>query len=237
LKADVVNGAAVRKMNFILVHGKSGNTATDHKRRFDGAKELKDTLDMHFNAAHLMILGDFNDDLDSTISTGINPAITSYDPIVKDSTDSDRYKSLSLILSNNGSYSVLGYEDVVDHLVISNELEDLYVSGSVRLVRSVESWIADYANTTSDHYPLLSRFLMPSGGVTSIVNYDPREIRLAIKGNPAIRQLHFDCLPASGKLGFEVYSSGGVPVYKSKIFNVLIPLILQTQHLEPICYA
>ena len=221
LKADVVNGAAVRKMNFILVHGKSGNTATDHKRRFDGAKELKDTLDMHFNAAHLMILGDFNDDLDSTISTGINPAITSYDPIVKDSTDSDRYKSLSLILSNNGSYSVLGYEDVVDHLVISNELEDLYVSGSVRLVRSVESWIADYANTTSDHYPLLSRFLMPSGGVTSIVNYDPREIRLAIKGNPAIRQLHFDCLPASGKLGFEVYSSGGVPVYKSKIFNVL----------------
>jgi hypothetical protein len=221
LKADVVNGSAVRKMNFILVHGKSGNTATDHKRRFDGAKELKDTLDAHFNAAHLMILGDFNDDLDSTISTGINPALTSYDPIVKDSTDSDRYKSLSLLLSNTGSYSVLGYEDVVDHLVISNELEDLYIPGSVRLVRSVESWIADYANTTSDHYPLLSRFLMPSGGVTAIANYDPMEIRLSIKGNPAVRQLYLECLPATGKLGLEVYTIRGEPVYKSRTFNVL----------------
>ena len=221
MKADVVNGTSIRKINFILVHGKSGNTSTDHKRRFDGAKELKDTLDANFNAAHVMILGDFNDDLDSTISTGISPALTSYDPIVKDSTDNDRYKSPSIILSNNGSYSVLGYEDVVDHLVISNELEDLYIPGSVRLVRAVESWITDYANTTSDHYPLLSRFLMPTGGVTAITNYDPSEIKLSIKGNPVVRQLKVDFLPAAGTISLEVYNISGAPVYKSKTMKVL----------------
>jgi hypothetical protein len=221
MKADVVNGTSIRKINFILVHGKSGNTSTDHKRRFDGAKELKDTLDANFNAAHVMILGDFNDDLDSTISTGISPALTSYDPIVKDSTDNDRYKSPSIILSNNGSYSVLGYEDVVDHLVISNELEDLYIPGSVRLVRAVESWITDYANTTSDHYPLLSRFLMPTGGVTAISNYDPSEIKLSIKGNPVVRQLKVDFLPAAGTISLEVYNISGAPVYKSKTMKVL----------------
>jgi len=221
MKADVVNGTSIRKINFILVHGKSGNTSTDHKRRFDGAKELKDTLDAQFNAAHLMILGDFNDDLDSTISTGINPALSSYDPIVKDSTDNDRYKSTSMILSNNGSNSVLGYEDVVDHLIISNELEDLYIPGSVRLVRTVESWISDYANTTSDHYPLFSRFLMPTGGVTAITNYDPSEIKLSIKGNPVIRQLNVDVLPAAGTLSTEVYNMSGTPVYKSKAMKVL----------------
>jgi hypothetical protein len=221
MRADVVNGTSTRKINFLLVHGKSGNTSTDHKRRLDGAKELKDTLDANFNAAHLILLGDFNDDLDSTISTGITPALTSYDPIVKDSTDSDRYKSLSMILSNNGSYSVLGYEDVVDHLVISNELEDLYVPGSVRLVRAVESWISDYANTTSDHYPLLSRFLMPSGGVTAITNYDPSEIKLVIKGNPAIRQLNGDFIPSAGTISMEVYNIDGTPVYKSRTMKVL----------------
>jgi len=221
MKADVVNGTSTRKINFILVHGKSGNTSTDHKRRLDGAKELKDTLDANFNAAHLILLGDFNDDLDSTISTGITPALTSYDPIVKDSTDNDRYKSLSMILSNNGSYSVLGYEDVVDHLVISNELEDLYVPGSVRLVRAVESWISDYANTTSDHYPLLSRFLMPTGGVTAITNYDPSEIKLVIKGNPAIRQLNGDFIPSAGTISLEVYNIDGTPIYNSKTMKVL----------------
>jgi hypothetical protein len=221
LRADIVNGSAIRKMNFILVHGKSGNTSSDHKRRFDGAKELKDTLDLHFNAAHLMLLGDFNDDLDSTISTGISPALTSYDPIVRDSTDADRYKSLSLQLSKTNSYSVIGYEDVVDHLIISNELEDLYIQGSVRLVRSVESWVNDYANTTSDHYPLLSRFLMPTGGITSITAYDPNEIGLSINGNPAVRQLSIDYWPATGKITFEVYTASGVSIYQSKTMNVI----------------
>jgi hypothetical protein len=115
----------------------------------------------------------------------------------------------------------LGYEDVVDHLVISNELEDLYVPGSVRLVRAVESWISDYANTTSDHYPLLSRFLMPTGGVTAITNYDPSEIKLVIKGNPAIRQLNGNFIPSAGTISMEVYNIDGTPVYKSKTMKVL----------------
>ncbi|MEY3577315.1 MAG: hypothetical protein RL394_898, partial [Bacteroidota bacterium] len=64
LQADVVNGTATKKMNFVLVHGKSGSTESDHLRRKDGAKELKDSLDANFNASNVIILGDYNDDLD-----------------------------------------------------------------------------------------------------------------------------------------------------------------------------
>ena len=213
LQADVVNGTATKKMNFILVHGKSGSTASDHLRRKDGAKELKDTLDASFNAANIIILGDYNDDLDSTISEGVNPALSSYDDIVKDSTDADRYKAVSMILSNTGHNSLIGYSDFIDHVIISNELEADYINGSVRLIREVNDWIANYATTTADHMPVVSRYLLPSSGTTSIANYNPDQIGLTLLQNPVRNKLNFKLNPASGNLKFDVLSISGQSIF------------------------
>lgn len=213
LQADVVNGTATKKMNFILVHGKSGSTASDHVRRKDGAKELKDTLDASFNAANVIILGDYNDDLDSTISEGVNPALTSYDDIVKDSTDADRYKSVSMILSNTGHNSLIGYSDFIDHVIISNELEADYINGSVRLIREVNDWIANYATTTADHMPVMSRYLLPSSGTTAVTNYDPNQIGLTLIQNPVRNKVELKLNPAAGNLKFDVLSISGQSIF------------------------
>lgn len=213
LQADVVNGTATKKMNFILVHGKSGSTASDHLRRKDGAKELKDTLDASFNAANVIILGDYNDDLDSTISEGVNPALTSYDDIVKDSTDADRYKSVSMILSNTGHNSLIGYSDFIDHVIISNELEADYINGSVRLIREVNDWITNYATTTADHMPVVSRYLLPSSGTTAVANYNPDQIGLTLVQNPVRNKVNFKLNPASGNLKFDVLSISGQSIF------------------------
>jgi hypothetical protein len=219
LQADVVNGTATKKMNFILVHGKSGSTASDHLRRKDGAKELKDTLDASFNAASVIILGDYNDDLDSTISEGVNPALSSYDDIVKDSTDADRYKSVSMILSNTGHNSLIGYSDFIDHVIISNELEADYINGSVRLIREVNDWIANYATTTADHMPVVSRYLLPSSGTTAVTNYDPNQIGLTLIENPVRNKVEFKLNPAAGKLKFDILSIAGQSIFNGPLMN------------------
>ncbi len=219
LQADVVNGTATKKMNFILVHGKSGSTASDHLRRKDGAKELKDTLDASFNAASIIILGDYNDDLDSTISEGVSPALSSYDDIVKDSTDADRYKAVSMILSKTGHNSLIGYSDFIDHVIISNELEADYINGSVRLIREVNDWITDYANTTADHMPVLSRYLLPSAGTTAVNNYNPDQIGLTIVQNPIRNRLEVKLNPAAGKLKFDILSVAGQSIFNGQQMN------------------
>jgi hypothetical protein len=45
---------------------------------------MKDSLDACFSNSNVMILGDYNDDLVSTISTVSGP-VSSWDPILKDS--------------------------------------------------------------------------------------------------------------------------------------------------------
>jgi hypothetical protein len=219
LQADVVNGTATKKMNFILVHGKSGSTASDHLRRKDGAKELKDTLDASFNAASVIILGDYNDDLDSTISEGVNPALSSYVDIVKDSTDADRYKAISMILSNTGHNSMIGYNDFIDHVIISNELEADYINGSVRLIREVNDWIANYATTTADHIPVLSRYLLPSSGTTAVNSFDPNQIGLTLIQNPVKNRVELKLNPEAGKLKFDIISISGHTIYNGVQFN------------------
>lgn len=219
LQADVVNGTATKKMNFILVHGKSGSTASDHQRRKDGARELKDTLDASFNAANVIILGDYNDDLDSTISEGVSPALTSYDDIVKDSTDADRYKSISMILSNTGHNSMIGYNDFIDHVIISNELEADYINGSARLIREVNDWIANYATTTADHIPVLSRYLLPSSGTTAVNTYNPDRIGLTLVQNPVKNRVEVRLNPEAGKLKFDIISLSGHTIYNGVQFN------------------
>jgi endonuclease/exonuclease/phosphatase family metal-dependent hydrolase len=159
VNADATINGITRNINFVVLHGKSGDALSDYNSRKAGADELKDTLDAQFSNANIILLGDYNDDLDISISApaGGGP-VTSYTTIISDSTDADSYKSLSLPLSNAGLRSTKANSDVIDHIVVSNELQAVFVPGSVQLRKDMEDAIADYAMTTSDHYPVIARF-------------------------------------------------------------------------------
>lgn len=47
---------------------------------------------------------------------------------------------------------------MIDHVVVSNELAAVFVPGSVQLRKDLEDQITDYALTTSDHYPVVTRY-------------------------------------------------------------------------------
>lgn len=164
--ADVTKNGETRTVHFIVIHGKAntGTTAEQidaYNRRKAAAQELKDTLDAQFASANIILLGDFNDDLDRTIAptTGAD-TVSSYQPIVVDSTDANHYKSVTLILSNAGLSSTVNNPEMIDHVVISNELDGSYINESATIFTDIESLatITNYANTTSDHYPVLTRY-------------------------------------------------------------------------------
>ena len=203
----------------IGLHGKSGDTSQDYLRRKAAAKELKDSLDNQFSKSQLIIIGDFNDDLDATISKDISSNLSSYDDIVKDSTDSDRYISISLPLSRAKYNSVIGYADVVDHVIISNELENRYLEGSVQILEDIINWIPQYATTTSDHYPLLCRF--SSANVqTSIRQIASGKIPFfRIIGNPASELLHLEINAERHPVQIKIIQADGKIVHQQTIHH------------------
>ena len=60
-------------------------------------------------------------------------------------------------LTATGATSILGYDDVIDHILASDEIMRWYEPGSA-LVYRVDEHIPDYRETTSDHLPVLVRF-------------------------------------------------------------------------------
>ncbi len=159
-----VNGVK-KSIWFIIIHAKSGTAVADYNKRAGGAQELKDTLDKDFITKPFVFLGDFNDDLDQTVAeTGTSES--SYTVIVKDSADSTAYHSITLPLSNINQTSTLFATDMLDHQVISGEMQKWYVPNSARVRTDVVNVVPLYGTgSTSDHFPVFSQFNLQ--GITS----------------------------------------------------------------------
>ncbi|MEC5142228.1 Ig-like domain-containing protein [Chitinophaga sp. 212800010-3] len=157
--AKINNDSA--RMHFILIHAKA-NTGTKAEkitswhRRKDGLKELKDTLDLQYPYNNIVMLGDFNDDLYRTITTELLPDTTS--SYVDFLSDSINYVPLTRALSVAGQRSTVSYPSVIDNVMASNETGVAYVPASARIQTQVAKLVSNYGTTTTDHYPVVSRY-------------------------------------------------------------------------------
>ncbi|GAB2485040.1 DUF5689 domain-containing protein [Algoriphagus taiwanensis] len=144
-----INGVK-EKINFINIHAKSGSSNEDlERRRFDN-KALKDTLDAFYGDENIILLGDYNDDLDESIGSGPS----TYEVITND----PDFDGITVSLSEAGLRSFIFNDNVIDHITLSNELYDNYLEGSETLFIPF-NLIPNYANTTSDHLPVSARLL------------------------------------------------------------------------------
>jgi hypothetical protein len=145
-------------IRFINVHAKANTspTATSYARRKAGNDSLRIFLNANYPNDNIMFLGDFNDDLDSTITAGINPKLSSYQQFIDDNTN---FTKITRPLSLAGKRSTVSFPDVIDHVIISNDLACSYLDNSAAILTDVASLVANYGNTTTDHYPVLTRYL------------------------------------------------------------------------------
>lgn len=146
-----------RRVYAVVIHAKAQTDSTSsssYEQRRRSAESLYDFLKNRRPDALVLLLGDYNDDVDVSIYGG-KP--TPYRPFVEDSA---AFRVLSGRLSEEGRPSTVRYEDMVDHITVSDELLPYYRDGSVAVYRKPEQYIPSYVNTTSDHYPVWAQFDM-----------------------------------------------------------------------------
>ena len=146
-------GGVKKEIKIVDLHARAnsgGDIARYNMRKYD-AEVLKDSLDAQYPTANLIVLGDYNDDVDQSVIAG-NPS--SYQKMVEDVA---RYNTLTLEISKAGAFSYLSSGGFLDHIVISNELTADYVPNSI-MVYDPRSDVPNYVTTTSDHGPVVARF-------------------------------------------------------------------------------
>ncbi|HEY0678475.1 MAG TPA: choice-of-anchor J domain-containing protein [Chitinophagaceae bacterium] len=163
LTADVTLDGVTKTVRFVLVHAKANTspTTTSYNRRKAGADELYALFNSTYGTDNIIMLGDYNDDLDFTITDGINPPTTSY---ISFTGDASNYGFPTLPLSLAGKKSTVSYNDVIDHVIYSNEVAPFYMNSTAGILTDAASMVSNYASTTSDHYPVFSRYRFAAAG-------------------------------------------------------------------------
>ncbi|MFD2531440.1 endonuclease/exonuclease/phosphatase family protein [Gracilimonas halophila] len=149
-------GEQSQNLIVILLHAKCCTDNESYQRKKTGSEALKSYLDQTWPAANVMVIGDFNDDVDTSISSGKESVYQNFvdDPM--------NYIFPTKELSDSSESSTVFYPDVIDHHLTSDELYELYVENSV-LSFPADDYVTNYGESTSDHYPVISRYILDSG--------------------------------------------------------------------------
>ena len=146
----------------IVLHAKCCSDSDSWQKRLNASNALKSYLDANYPTQKVWVIGDFNDDMD----TSITPQHASpYANFVNDAAD---YKVPTKALSDAGIASTVDFPDTIDHHVNTNDSNAQYIAGSVEAYR-VDQFISGYGDNTSDHYPVLTRYNWGGGGGTAQV--------------------------------------------------------------------
>ncbi|MDT0677497.1 DUF5689 domain-containing protein [Autumnicola musiva] len=163
MNAEVSINGTTSNINFIALHARANSSAGPlnryEMRKYD-VEVLKDSLDSNYANEQVMILGDYNDDVDETVAD-ISTTVSSYVEYVNDAED---YTVLTAVLSEQGYRSYAFNNDVIDHITVTDELDGNYIEGSARV--HYEFYNSDYTYTASDHFPVSVRLQLEALSVS-----------------------------------------------------------------------
>lgn len=145
-----LNGS-VDTIPVIVLHAKAGSDATSYARRLAASTALKNWAEQTYPARPVWIIGDFNDDFDTSITTG-QPS--PYEAFVRDTV---RWSTPTKALSDARIASTVSYPDIIDHHLLTRPAGLRYVAQSARAWR-LDSIIPSYKSTTTDHYPVIAQY-------------------------------------------------------------------------------
>ncbi|QMW02766.1 DUF5689 domain-containing protein [Spirosoma foliorum] len=169
MNCDVTINGIKKNLKLVGVHAKSGSDNSSYSRRIADFNSLRTYLDTNYPNDNIMIMGDYNDDVDQSIYIDAATSATNVTSFSALSTSAN-YTVVTKQLSNCNVPSTASYPDIIDHLTVSNEISTngtftasgiQYITNSVNNVRPVTG-----GTTTSDHYPVTARFLLAAPDLT-----------------------------------------------------------------------
>ncbi|HEU4561349.1 MAG TPA: lamin tail domain-containing protein [Longimicrobium sp.] len=151
---------------FIVLHMKAFNDVPSWQRRQNAAVALKNYIDTTYPTQKVVVVGDWNDDVDTSITSG---QVSPFANFVGDAAD---YTYPTGALSAAGVASTVSYSDFIDHHLNTNDLYADYVAGSAQAFRA-DTYVSSYGTTTSDHFPVISRYNHGTPGLASVTVTSP----------------------------------------------------------------
>ncbi|MES2560447.1 MAG: T9SS type A sorting domain-containing protein [Bacteroidota bacterium] len=175
--------------------GSQTEKVASYNRRKNAAAHLKTYLDANRMNQKVFVLGDWNDDLDESIVYDNGSYLPT--PFSNFLNDTAHYFYPSLRLTMTGGKSTASYNNMIDHQLITNYLRDsFYIPNSSLVMMATAAQVSGYANTTSDHYPILSRYNMkrqvkPGPPPTGLIDLSGN-LTVNIFPNPAAFSIHIE---------------------------------------------
>lgn len=202
------------RLRLINIHAKAFSDSESYNRRKNAAEDLHTYIDNNRNTERIIFLGDYNDDVDVSI---YNNEPTPYRRFVLDTGD---FNILSGKLSAENRRSTVSFSEMIDHITITNELEE-ELTGTDVFVHNPESYIgSSYGSNTSDHYPVVADLKM--GTDTSIEPTSVLPNAFAIKAYPnpfnPTTTVQFS-LQEAASLRYQVVNVLGQIVLESSLFT------------------
>ncbi len=130
------------------IHAKAFDDMSSYNQRKSASEELKTYLDNTKSGKSVLFLGDYNDTTIGSITSGQDSPYKNFD-------DDPEYTIITKNLEQQGLASQrIG--SFIDHITVSSELASTHIAGSERVENT--SYIGSYLSTTSDHFPIWTRF-------------------------------------------------------------------------------
>lgn len=147
----------------VVIHGKAnyGNSDAEYAEAYDRRKKAAEGLYTYLQNnkpnANIILLGDYNDDVDQSIYSDSqdNHPKTPYYNFVN---DTQNFEVITKKFSDAGESASVNYSDIIDHITMSDELFNFYVDNSTDIYEEPQSFITNYGTTTSDHLPVSAAF-------------------------------------------------------------------------------
>lgn len=145
-------GGRPRTLVLVVAHFKAMANHDGWTRRTEAARALKGWLDTTWPSRWVLVVGDFNDDLDASTYWGRPSPFTT---LVED--PSYRFTTDALTAAQRST--TVRFSATIDHHLATDELAARFLEGSAQVLR-VDAFISRFGETTSDHFPVLTRYAL-----------------------------------------------------------------------------
>src|SRR5690606_9851512 len=148
VSADVTVEGVTSPITFVIIHLAPFAEPDAHAERVAAGRALESWLDSRPPNEEILVLGDWNDDLDASI---LIPWETPFAQLRAH----PRHVFLTWVLTFNGVSTTVNYAEPIDHQLATECLAERSVPGGTVSTRPA---IPSYGTHVSDHYPVRSRF-------------------------------------------------------------------------------